>query len=137
MIYREMVRAQLKSDEGVKSKPDRETVGKLTIGCGRNLDDVGLSLEEINLLLDNDIRRAENDARTLFPGFDDLSDNRKAVLINMSFNMGRERLAQFRKLRRAVEEKDFDQAYVEMIASLWADQVGPRATRLAKQMKEG
>lgn len=137
MSYHDIVKAQLKVDEGVKPKPYRDTVGKLTIGCGRNLDDVGLRADEIDYLLENDIVVAEADARDLFPGFEGLSDNRKAVLVNMAFNLGRERLAQFRKLRRAVEELDFDQAYVEMVSSLWADQVGPRATRLSKQMKEG
>lgn len=137
MSYLDIVREQLKRDEGVKSKPYRDSVGILTIGCGRNLEHVGLFPDEINYLLENDIKRAENDARALFPSFDELSDNRKAVLINMAFNLGMDRLGKFRKFRRAVEAKDFDNAYVEMVSSMWADQVGPRATRLAKLMREG
>jgi lysozyme len=137
LTYRDIVRAQLRVDEGVKPKPYRDTVGKLTIGVGRNLDDVGLSSDEISFLLENDITTAEGVAKELFPSFDQLSDARKAVLINMSFNLGRERLRLFRKLRKAVESQDFDSAYVEMISSQWADQVGVRATRLAKAMKDG
>jgi lysozyme len=137
LTYRDIARAQLRVDEGVKPKPYRDTLGKLTIGVGRNLDDVGLSSEEISFLLENDITIAEGVAKELFPSFDQLSDARKAVLINMSFNLGRERLRLFRKLRKAVESQDFDSAYVEMISSQWADQVGVRATRLAKAMKDG
>lgn len=137
MSYLDIVREQLKRDEGVKHKPYRCTAGKLTIGVGRNLDDVGLSSDEISLLLENDIKRAEVDARDLFPSFDRLSDNRKAVLVNMAFNLGRDRLSKFRKLRRAVEAEDFDNAYVEMVSSMWADQVGHRATRLANLMRTG
>src|SRR5687767_6324235 len=88
MSYREIVRAQLMVDEGVRHKPYRCTAGKLTIGVGRNLDDVGLSLDEVNILLANDIHRAEVAAMDVFPNFLELSDNRKAVLVNMAFNMG-------------------------------------------------
>lgn len=121
----------------MRTKPYRDTMGKLTIGIGRNLDDVGLSTAEINQLLENDLDRAEACAAELFPNFDSLSDARRAVLVNMAFNMGRDRLALFRKLRKAVEACDFDTAYTEIVSSLWASQVGVRATRLAKQMKEG
>ena len=46
---------QLRLHEGVEHKPYVDTVGKTTIGVGRNLDDVGLTDDEIDYLLDNDI----------------------------------------------------------------------------------
>lgn len=137
MSHRDIVREQLRRDEGVKPKPYRCTAGKLTVGVGRNLDDNGLRPDEIEYLLQNDITQAEEDARSIFTTFDDLTDNRKAVLVNMSFNLGRDRLSKFRKLRKAIDALDFDTAYVEMVSSMWADQVGARATRLAKLMKDG
>ena len=137
MSYRDIVRAQLRVDEGVKNKPYRDTKGKLTIGVGHNLDDKGLSPKAIAFLLEEDMDDAEYDARSLFPNFDDLSDARKAVLINMAFELGQEGLSLFRKFRKAVIAGDFDTAYVEMVSSLWADQVKVRATRLAKAMKDG
>ena len=39
-------------------KPYKDTVGKLTIGVGRNLDDVGIGEEEAEVLLRNDIKDA-------------------------------------------------------------------------------
>ena len=137
MSYRDIARAQLRVDEGVKNKPYRDTKGKLTIGVGHNLDDKGLSPEAIAFILEKDIDDAEYDARSLFPNFDDLSDARKAVLIQMAFNLGSAGLTLFRKFRKAVAGQDFDSAYVEMVSSLWADQVGARAVRLAKAMKDG
>ena len=59
MTYRDIVKAQLKVDEGVKLKPYKDTVGKLTIGCGRNLDDIGISYTEVDYLLENDLNMAE------------------------------------------------------------------------------
>jgi lysozyme len=137
MNYRDIAKAQLRVDEGVRTKPYRDTVGKLTIGVGRNLDDVGLSMEEIDLLLENDITTADRTARSLFPTFDKLSEARKAVLVNLAFNLGQQRLAAFKKLRKAIQDEDWTEAAREMGNSLWASQVGARATRLIKQMEIG
>ncbi len=137
MSHRDIVRAQLRIDEGVRDKPYRDTVGKLTIGCGRNLDDVGLRPDEIALMLDNDIAQAEATARVLFPSFDALSENRRAVLCNMSFNLGAQRMAAFQRLRDAVAAGQWERAAAEMLDSRWAEQVGIRAQRLAQQMREG
>lgn len=137
MSYQDILHAQLRADEGVKDRPYRDSVGKLTIGVGRNLDDIGLSQDEISYLLENDIRRAELAAKDLFPTFDQLSDNRKAVLVSMAFNVGKQGLSGFAKLRAAIAAGDFTQAAVEMMNSRWSTQVGRRADRLSKLMREG
>src|SRR3990167_3678239 len=122
MSYRLIARAQLKIDEGVRAKPYRDSVGKLTIGVGRNLDDVGVRPEEIDFMLDNDLEVAEDDVRALFPTFEALSDSRKAVLLNMSFNLGRERLAAFHRFREAIKAEEWERASAEMLDSRWAEQ---------------
>ena len=137
MSYRDILKAQLKIDEGVKNKLYRDSVGKWTIGCGHNIDDKGLPPQVIDLLLEMDMDDAEVTAKKLFPSFESLSDERKAVLTNMAFNLGEERLGAFRKFRRAILEENWDQAATEMLCSQWADQVGQRAVRLAKQMRTG
>lgn len=135
--HRDIVRAQLRIDEGVIPKPYTDTEGVLTIGIGRNLQDKGLRPDEMALMLENDIADAERDARVLFPSFDSLSINRRAVLVNMAFNLGRDRLAGFKNFRAAVEAGDYKRAADEMLDSKWARQVGLRAMRLSQQMREG
>jgi lysozyme len=137
MSYLDILKAQLKIDEGVKNKPYKDTVGKLTIGCGRNLDDVGLRDSEIDFLLDNDIASAEKDARILVIAFDQLNDVRKAVVLNMVFNMGFSVFSQFRQTIAAINSGDYTKAAAGMLASHWAQQVGERAQRLAEQMAKG
>lgn len=136
MTYLDITRAQLPSDEGRKDKLYLDSLGIPSIGIGRNLRDVGLRPDEIAYLFENDLREAESIARALFPSFDRLSDNRKAVLLNMSFNLGH-KLAGFVMFRQAVEAGAWEQASVEMKDSLWAKQVGKRAERLSKMMREG
>ena len=41
--------------EGIKYKPYRCTAGKLTIGVGRNIEDVGISESEAMHMLKNDV----------------------------------------------------------------------------------
>jgi lysozyme len=140
LSYRDTLRETLKRDEGVVDHAYMDSEGYWTIGCGRLIDKRAggrLRPQEIDLLLENDIEEAEADARELFPSFDSLSDARKVVLVSMAFNLGRNRLGGFRKLRSAVAAGDWETAAAEMGNSLWASQVGPRAVRLAKMMKEG
>ena len=47
---------QLKRHEGIKLTPYKCTSDKLTIGVGRNLEDVGISEQEAEMLLQNDIQ---------------------------------------------------------------------------------
>jgi lysozyme len=137
MTYRDIAKAQLRIDEGVRQKVYKDSLGIESIGVGRNLRDKGLSMQEVDYLLENDLTDAERDARSLVVAFDKLSDERKAVLLNMALNLGRSRLASFKRLLEAVNAGAWEQAAAEMLDSLWASQVGERAQRLAKKMREG
>ena len=140
MTYRDIAKAQLRTDEGVRESAYTDSLGYLTIGVGRLIDArVGgkLSQDEIDYLLEHDLDRAEATAKALFPTFQALSDARKAVLLNMAHNLGQTRLAAFQRFREAVGAEDWGRAHDEMLDSRWADQVGERARRLARQLKEG
>lgn len=128
---------QLENDEGKRQRMYLDTVGKWTGGVGRNLSDRAFSEDEIQLMLSNDIDLAVKDARQLVPGFDQLDDVRQEVLINMAFNLGYTRLAQFRKFLAAVNASEFAEASLEMLDSKWAKQVGVRAQQLSKAMRTG
>lgn len=128
---------QLTIDEGNKKKPYKDTVGKITIGVGRNLDDVGLSDDEIQYLLDNDIERVIGDLNVALPWWSALSEERQQVLANMCFNLGIARLMAFKNTLQAVEEGRYEDAANGMLASLWAKQVGARALRLSQRMRKG
>ena len=131
----EDLRADLIRDEGLRLKPYRDTVGKLTIGIGRNLDDVGISEHEAIAMLNSDIERTWADLDRIAPWWQGLDDVRKRVLLNMAFNLGIGGLAKFKNTLAAVKEGRYADAADEMLASKWANQVGDRATRLAAMMR--
>ena len=129
--------SQLISDEGIRLKPYRDSLGVLSIGIGRNLDDVGITQDEAMLLLQNDIRKAYADLTTALPWVQALDDVRQNVLIAMTFNMGIGGLLKFKNTLNLIQRHEYNQAASAMLQSLWATQVGARAKRLADQMRTG
>ena len=127
----------LKRHEGFRSKPYRCTAGKLTIGYGRNLDDVGITEVEAEFLLKVDMLRATDDAHDIFPAILDYTQNRQMALINMVFNLGKTRLRKFRNMIDAVNRGDWESAANEAIDSRWYGQVGSRAIELVNLLREG
>ena len=127
---------ELERDEGLRLKPYRCSAGKLTIGFGRNLEDVGLSEVEARILLDGDIERALYLCKKQ-DWFNALDGVRQRVIVNMAFNLGMPRLLQFKKMISALKSHDYKRASMELLDSLYARQVGARADRLAAMLWSG
>lgn len=137
MKYLNLAKEAVKAHEGLRHKPYLCTKGKLTIGYGRNIEDNGITTHEANILLEHDLKMADIEARKFTKSFDELSDTRKSVIVNMVFNLGITRLSKFVKFKQALEQGNYEQASFEMLNSLWAVQVGLRANTLAEQMERG
>jgi lysozyme len=137
MSYLEILGAQLVRDEGKRNKMYLDSKGIETIGIGHNLRDVPISDKAVNVIFEDDVADAVEDAKKLFHSFDDLTDNRKAVVINMMFNMGLDKFSQFVNTIAHINNAEYEAAAAGMLASKWAQQVGPRAIRLADLMREG
>ncbi len=131
------LREMLIRHEGLRLKPYKCTAGKLTIGIGRCLDDVGITEEEARILLENDIQRVAAAASQNFRWFSFLNCAREDVILSMIFNLGLDGFKKFKKLISALEVSNYDLAAEEMLNSKWAEQVGYRAVELAKIMEVG
>lgn len=137
MAYLEIAAAQLRIDEGSRLRLYPDQFGNETIGIGRNLKAVGISEDEQELMFANDLNHAVVAASTIFSNFSALTDNRKAALVNMAFNLGQERLEEFHTLIALVTSEAWGAAADDMLKTAWATQVGARAERLADQMRNG
>lgn len=128
---------RLKIDEGERLKPYMDSVGKMSIGVGRNLTDRGIRRDEMELMFANDVKEAKEELLKshYWAGF--LDEPRQEVLINMSFNMGLPTLSKFTRTLQAIKNGRYSDAADEMLDSKWARQVGKRAERLSKQMRTG
>ncbi|MCG1042112.1 lysozyme [Mycetohabitans sp. B8] len=128
--------SELGHDEARRLKRYLDTVGRTTIGVGRNLTDVGISDSEYDLLLENDVARSVMWHVRHLPWWRSLDAVCQRVINNMAFNMGG-KLLTFANTLAAMQRGDYAAAADGMLASKWAMQVGTRAYRLASLMRTG
>ena len=123
--------------EGSQTFPYTDTVGKLTVGVGRNLTDNGLSDDEIAYLLNNDVQCVIGELTRTFPWYSQLDAPRQDALADMAFNLGMPRLKGFQYMLDALARKDWVGAAHAALDSKWAEQVGTRATEIASILRTG
>ncbi len=128
---------QLEKHEGLRLKPYTDTVGKLTLGIGRNLEDKGITEQEALFMLNNDVDYFYKNLVKKLPWIVNLNDARQNVLVNMAFNLGTSGLFGFENMLAAITICNFKLASEEMLDSKWARQVGNRSVELAEQMRTG
>lgn len=143
---------QLKRHEGFRERVYKCTANHDTIGYGYNLDanplalsnyeivgfrKNGISKENAETILKIHVSQIETTLTKSFAWFENLNEARRAVLINMTFNMGLVGLMAFKNTLRMIEAGDFEGAATNMLKSKWATQVKGRAYELAKQMQNG
>ena len=144
--------------EGLRLQVYEDSLGIATIGIGRNLEDRGITPEELDwmdipnmaivhtmgiteadamYLAQNDVQIVEEELLRSHPCVENLDAVRQLVLVDMAFNMGVPRLSKFKKMWAAIHENNFDEAAKEMLDSRWATQVKSRSTKLAHAMHTG
>ena len=133
--------SQIEIDEGRVMKSYVDTEGHLTGGVGHLLTDEEKALypegtpipeDVVNEWYRIDLEEAEADADKFYKTDD---PNLRAILTNMSFNLGSTRLGKFKKLKQALVSGDYEEAGAQMLDSKWAGQVKGRATRLIERMQ--
>ena len=140
----DQLRETLKVDEGVKNEIYLDHLGLPTCGIGHLIteDDpehgleVGTHIddERVNELFDQDVQVTLGECRLLYEDFDDLPEEAQQIIANMMFNMGRPRLSKFKKMKEAVDNRDWIEAGNQMMDSRWYKQVTTRADRLVTRM---
>ena len=128
---------QMRFHEGVRNKVYKDHLGIETIGVGRNLVDRGLSDEEVDYLLTNDITIVENELDNGLSWWRDLDEVRQRALADLAFNMGLPRLHGFVKMLDALQRRDYHAAADELLDSKYAKQVGERRNRVAEMIRTG
>ena len=140
----EQLRDTLKVDEGCVNSIYLDHLNLPTLGIGHLINEwdeeygkpVGtpVSEERVNELFDKDIQITIDECEQLFGNFQELPEEVQQILANMMFNLGRPRLSKFRKLCKAVAERNWKECAIQMEDSKWHKQVTKRADRLISRM---
>ena len=140
----EQLRDTLKVDEGCVNSIYLDHLNLPTLGIGHLITEwdeehgkpVGtpVSEERVNELFDKDIQITIDECEQLFGNFQELPEEVQQILANMMFNLGRPRLSKFRKLCKAVAERNWKECAIQMEDSKWHKQVTKRANRLISRM---
>lgn len=123
--------------EGFSSTAYKDTKGVLTIGYGRNIQDKGVSIDEALFLLDDDLMYFTDKLIGLFEWFPLLDENRQIALIDLCFNTGIAGFCEFKEMIAALEHKDYEQAAIEILNSIAAQNASERYHQLANIIRTG
>ena len=140
------LREEIKYDEGCVYAVYLDHLGLPTFGIGHLVTqddpeyqwdvDNPISEERVNEAFESDMNIVLDDCQTLYDDFDELPEEAQHIIANMMFNMGRPRLSRFHKMKRAVDNREWEEAANQMKDSRWYKQVTNRANRLVERMRK-
>lgn len=129
----------LRRHEGVETHVYKDHLGLETIGVGRCIapGSLGLSDDEIDYLLRNDIDRCEQELDRTFDWYASLDVVRKEAVINLCFNLGLTRLMGFKNALSDMAAGNYESAADNFLDSRWAQQVKGRAVEVTNMIRTG
>lgn len=121
----------IKNEEGFKGVVYKCTEGFDTIGYGTKLP---LTKEEATLLLEYRLGKLKSELNSSLYALEAPAEVWD-ILYNMAYQLGVPGLLKFGKFIKALQNRNYSQASIEMLDSKWASQTPNRAKRLADRMK--
>lgn len=146
------IQNRLTFHEGLRLNIYKDHLGKKTVGVGRCIDTNPLTNEEKRaigdiehgitknaamFLLRNDIERCIVECEKNIVCWGNLNNERKYALLDMCFQNGIKGLLKFKKMFKAMQNQDWEEAYKQCLDSTYAVQTPKRAKRIANLIKTG
>lgn len=132
-------------EEGYEGRPYLCSGGYVTVGMGTRLHtELGLNPKDFPIVVSREMAEAWLHMRVkkhtrklgrradIGPTFKRLDDDRKAIILSMSYQMGTTGVSKFKKMWKALEVGDHEEASKQALDSLWATQTPERAERHAQ-----
>ncbi len=145
-MNKDQLRVELAEDEGCKYEIYLDHLNLPTFGIGHLITEadpeygqpIGTPVDEerVRKAFNLDIAVTLDECQVLYDDFDDLPEEAQLVIANMMFNMGRPRLSKFKMMKKACDERDWNEMADQMVDSRWHDQVPNRAKRLVKRIRD-
>lgn len=144
---KEILKNSIKHSEGLYLQPYLDPPGntnnQYSVGYGHLIKKGeeelmnGVTKEQAEQIFDKDFNEHTTATAKNFHGFDKLDSARKAVVLDMGFNMGPSWETVLTDAAKAIQEQRWQDAYKEILNTKYAKQVGPRAQRNANVIVSG
>ena len=137
----------IKREEGYREMVYRCSEGYPSIGIGWKIGTkdadleyykyMSVSVQVAELKCSERIFELRAELASKMPFFFLQTTPRQAMLISLAYQLGVSGLMGFKKMLKAIEDRDYAEAYIEGLDSLWAKQTPERAERQMLTMKHG
>lgn len=134
-------------EEGFRKYPYKDSEGHMTIGYGTRIEGFPKrNFMKNPLTKEEALAKLETDVDTLVQfylkgkygdNYQDLSPERKSVLLSMGYQLGTYGVMKFKNMWKAIKNGDFRKAGIEMKDSRWYRQTPSRASSHIKVMMKG
>ena len=126
----------IKKNEGYVKMVYKDSLGIDTIGYGFAIKDLELDEDICDEILLRKLKDLEQQVNRKFGWFKYMPPNIKDVVMEMSYQLGVTGFSKFKKTIAFLQDKQWQEASVEMLDSLWAKQTSNRANQLADIVRE-
>jgi lysozyme len=135
MIAEDLVVTRLLAEEGFRANAYRDSVGRLTIGYGFNVD-AGISQPVALALLTAQVDEKFSELM-VYPWFSALDGPRQSVCLDIAFNNGTGGLLLFVNMISALTSQNWQLAHDELLNSKAAQMLPERYNALAQILLTG
>ncbi len=126
----------IKQHEGYVGIVYKDSLGIDTIGYGFTIKDLELDEDICEIILERKLKELETRVNLKFKWFMYMPQEIKDVVMEMCYQLGVGGVSKFKKTIAYLQNKQWEEASVEMLDSLWAKQTPNRAKELSNRVKE-
>lgn len=135
----------IKLEEGMRTRPYYCSEQYPTIGYGQRIGDKGEPLPNITTTEKEALKFLRGRISEIIialsskqsKAWNNCNPQRQAVLISLAYQLGVTGVLAFKKMWAAIDNKDFNEAAIQMMDSKWAKQTRNRAIRQSSTMRSG
>ena len=126
----------IKKHEGYVGIVYKDSLGIDTIGYGFAIKDLELDEDVCEIILKRKLNTLTDIVLLKFSWFKYMPQEIKDIVIEMCYQLGVTGVSKFKKTIAYLQNKQWEEASVEMLDSLWAKQTPNRAKEMSKRVKK-
>jgi len=123
-------------NEGYVGIVYKDSLGIDTIGYGFAIKDLELDKDICDIILERKLKDLESRVKLKFDWYIDMPKEIQDVVMEMCYQLGVTGVSKFKKTIAYLQNKQWKEASVEMLDSLWARQTPNRAQEMSNRVKK-